>query len=206
MPWEEPGLLPDKTDKPDNVAEAAPPFESAASPGPVGPATPVGSRPGMNLFWWLSFAVLAIDQGSKALVRQYLHEFDSVTIIPNLVDFTHVQNNCVAFGILSDSHVPFKSGVTSALAVVALIGIWLYARHVRREEWLARWGLSLILGGAVGNLIDRLRVGAVVDFVDVYWRTWHFWAFNVADASITIGAILVFLDLLLVPRHASDPV
>lgn len=71
---------------------------------------------------------------------------------------------------------------------------------------MARIGLSLILGGAVGNLIDRLRVGYVDDFVDVYFRGWHFWAFNVADASITIGAILVFLDLLLVARHASDSV
>jgi signal peptidase II len=90
--------------------------------------------------------------------------------------------------------------------MVALVGIGFYARHIRREEWAARLGLSLILGGAVGNLIDRLRVGYVVDFVDAYVRDWHFWAFNVADASITIGAILVFLDLLLVSRHASDSV
>ena len=74
-----------------------------------------------------------------------------------------------------------------------------------KSGWRAS-GLSLILGGAVGNLIDRLRQGYVVDFVDVYWRGWHFWAFNVADASITIGAMLVFLDLLLVTRHASHSV
>ena len=71
---------------------------------------------------------------------------------------------------------------------------------------MARLGLSIILGGALGNLIDRVRLGYVTDFVDAYWGTWHFWAFNVADASITIGAILVFADLLLVSRHASHPV
>jgi signal peptidase II len=64
----------------------------------------------------------------------------------------------------------------------------------------------MILGGALGNLLDRVRVGYVLDYVDVAWRGWHFWAFNVADASITIGAILVFLDLLLVTRHAPHSV
>lgn len=177
-----------------------------AVPGSVS-STPPGAVPrGIHLFWWVSLAVLVFDQISKALVRLYLTPFDSVQIVTNLVDFTHVENKGVAFGLLNDANLPFKGGLTSALAVVALIGITLYARHIRREEWVARLGLSLILGGAVGNLIDRVRVGYVVDFVDVYWRTWHFWAFNVADASITIGAILVFLDLLLVPRHASDSV
>ena len=71
---------------------------------------------------------------------------------------------------------------------------------------VARLGLACILGGAVGNLIDRVRQGYVLDFVDVYWKAWHFWAFNVADAAITIGAILVFVDLLLVKSHASDSV
>jgi signal peptidase II len=114
----------------------------------------------------------------------------------------------VAFGLLNDAPIGLraKAAVTTALAALALAGIGLYARHVRLEERLARTGLSLILGGAVGNLIDRLVRGYVIDFVDVYWRGWHFWAFNVADASITIGAALVFLDLLVVSRHASNTV
>jgi signal peptidase II len=81
-----------------------------------------------------------------------------------------------------------------------------YARHVRYEERLARLGLSLILAGAGGNLIDRFTLGFVVDFVDFYWNTWHFWAFNVADAAISVGAVLVFADLLIVRRDASDSV
>jgi signal peptidase II len=182
------------------------PTVDADLPGTV-PAAPAAIAPGgIHLFWWVSLAVLALDQISKALVRTHLPEFDSVSIVTNLIDFTHVENKGVAFGLLNDAPLPFKSGFTSALALVALVGIGLYAKHLRKEEWVARLGLSLILGGAVGNLIDRLRVGYVVDFVDVYWRTWHFWAFNAADASITIGAFLVFLDLLLVSRHASDSV
>ena len=71
---------------------------------------------------------------------------------------------------------------------------------------MARLGLSLILGGAIGNLIDRLRQGYVIDFVDVYWGDWHFWAFNVADAAISVGATLVFIEVLFFNRHASHPV
>jgi signal peptidase II len=77
---------------------------------------------------------------------------------------------------------------------------------LQQREWVARIGLACILGGAIGNLIDRVRQGYVLDFVDVYWGTWHFWAFNVADAAISIGAVLVFVDLLLVRSHASDSV
>ena len=80
--------------------------------------------------------------------------------------------------------------------MLALAGITYYARHLRPHEWLARAGLSLILGGAIGNLVDRVTMGYVLDFVDVYWGDWHFWAFNVADASISVGAVLVFVDLL----------
>jgi len=133
---------------------------------------------------------------------------DTTTIIPGLLDFIHVRNSGVAFGILNEARMPerLKSILTTALATCALLGIGLYARHIRQHEKLARVGLSLILGGAIGNLIDRVRVGYVLDYVDVYWRGWHFWAFNIADASITIGAILVFVDLLLVTPHASHSV
>ena len=75
-----------------------------------------------------------------------------------------------------------------------------------REQWLARTGLALILGGAAGNLIDRVALGYVIDFVDVYWSTWHFWAFNVADAAISVGVALMVIDMLGVgSRPASKP-
>ena len=170
------------------------------------PAAPdMPTRFGLSL--WLCGAVIAIDQVCKAWIRSRLAPFESRTIVPGLVDFIHVQNKGVAFGILNDydMNLRLKAMLTTALAGLALLGIAFYARQVHRHEKLARVGLSLILGGAIGNLIDRLRVGYVLDYVDMYWRGWHFWAFNVADASISIGAVLVFLDLLLVTRHASHP-
>jgi len=186
------------------------PGEDSALPVPptAGPADTAATRSLGRLYWWLCLIVIVVDQTTKALVYSWLPVFDSTSIVPGLVDFTHVQNKGVAFGLLNDAPIGLraKAAVTTALAALALAGIGLYARHVRPEERLARAGLSLILGGAVGNLIDRLIRGYVIDFVDVYWRGWHFWAFNVADASITIGAALVFLDLLVVSRHASNTV
>ena len=165
----------------------------------------VRTRFGLSL--WLCAVIIAADQLTKALIRASLAPFESRVIIPGLLDFIHVRNAGVAFGILNESPMndQLKAVLTTALAGLALVGIAFYARHVHHHEKLARIGLSLILGGAVGNLIDRLRLGYVLDYVDVYWQGWHFWAFNIADASITIGAVLVFLDLLLVNRHASHP-
>jgi signal peptidase II len=132
--------------------------------------------------------------------------FETRPLVSGLVDLVHVRNEGVAFGLLNNLDMRYKWALTTALAMAALLGIAYYANHVRREEWLARLGLSMILGGAIGNLIDRALHGYVLDFVDVYWGTWHFWAFNVADASISVGAILVFADLLLVKPHASNSV
>jgi signal peptidase II len=93
------------------------------------------------------------------------------------------------------------------IATLALIAISLYGRQLGTHEKLSRYGLALIVGGAFGNLIDRAIAGYVVDFVDVYWGEAHFWAFNVADAAITIGAILVLLEMIGIGRqHASHPV
>ena len=153
-------------------------------------------------FWALSLAVLVLDQVTKALVIRWVPMYDNRIVVPGLVDVVHVQNAGVAFGLFNDFNHPLRGLVTIALACAALVGISYYARHLKPEERLARVGLSLILGGAIGNLMDRIRQGFVTDFIDVYWRDWHFWAFNAADAAITIGAILIFLELILSGRHA----
>ena len=185
--------------------------DAHVAPGPshVAPDTAhvaPGTTHRARLFWWVTLAVIVFDQITKEIVVRLLPLYESQTVIPGLVDFVHVRNAGVAFGLLNDIEHPQRALMTSALALVALAGIAFYARHIRHDERLARVGLSLILGGAVGNLIDRLRHAYVIDFVDVYFRGWHFWAFNVADGAITIGAIFVFLDLLLGSRHASNPV
>ena len=178
--------------------------ESVEVQAPSGPeAVTIGRVP---RYWWATIGIVVADQVTKAMVSAALGLYDSTTVIPGLLDLVHVRNEGVAFGLLNSTDLPYKTAITTILAVTALAGIALYARHLRDREWVARLGLACILGGAVGNLIDRVRQGYVLDFVDVYWKAWHFWAFNVADAAITIGAILVFVDLLLVRSHASDSV
>ena len=203
-------MLPPADESPAGVPTGAG-AEPVPAPHAAPPLPPLVAERGLaafRLYWWVSFVVVIVDQVAKALVRATLPLYDSHEVVPGLIDFTHVRNAGVAFGFLNDLAEDGRAQtvMTTALAALALLGIGFYARHVRREERAARIGLSLILGGAIGNLTDRLRVGYVVDFVDVYWRNWHFWAFNVADACITIGAVLIFFDLLLVSRHASHTV
>jgi len=151
--------------------------------------------------------IIILDQLTKFAVRAVLPLHDSRRIIPNLLDFTHVQNTGAAFGLMNAAEFPYKSAVMILVATLALVAISLYARQLGNEERLSRYGLALILGGAFGNLIDRAVSGYVVDFVDVYWGDAHFWAFNLADAAITIGAVLVLLEMLgFGRRHASHTV
>jgi signal peptidase II len=146
-------------------------------------------------------SIVVLDQLTKMIVRATLPLTGHITVIPNLLDITHVQNTGAAFGLLNAADFPYKSGVMIVVAALALVAISLYARQLGSHERLSRYGLALILGGAFGNLIDRTLSGYVVDFVDVYWGEAHFWAFNVADAAITIGAVLVLLEMLGVGRH-----
>jgi signal peptidase II len=89
------------------------------------------------------------------------------------------------------------------IAATAMISVGIYAASLARHQIVARIGLALIIGGAAGNLIDRVVAGSVVDFVDVYWRTWHFWVFNIADSAISIGVTVMILDMLGLGTHVS---
>lgn len=156
---------------------------------------------------WVVLLIVVLDQVTKAIVHATLPLYDSLTVIPGLVDLVHVRNEGVAFGLLNNIDIPYKAALTTAMAGLALAVIGYYfSTQLQPHERLARYGLATIGGGAIGNVIDRMRQGYVLDFVDVYWGDWHFWAFNVADSAITIGAILVFADLLLVKRHVPDSV
>lgn len=150
--------------------------------------------------------IVVLDQATKAMIGASIPMYESVTIIPGLLDFTHVRNTGAAFGLLNTTDLPMKSFVMILMAIVAIVAIGAYGATLRADENIARAGLSLVLGGALGNLIDRARLGYVLDFVDVYSGNWHFWAFNVADAAISVGAVLVIVDLLGLRRHASNPV
>jgi signal peptidase II len=151
----------------------------------------------------VSVLIVVADQITKAVIQKAVPLYSSVTVVPGFIDLTHVQNTGTAFGMLNATHFPYKEGVLALVAASALVAVWLYAASLADDQFVARLGLALILGGAAGNLIDRIASGAVVDFVDVYWRAWHFWAFNVADAAITVGVAAVILDMLVVDTHVS---
>ena len=152
--------------------------------------------------------MVILDQITKALIRPALALHESVVVIPGFVDFTRVHNTGAAFGMLNSAEFPFKTVVLSLVALIALGGVAWYAATVPLGDRLARLGMAGVLGGAIGNLIDRASAGYVLDFVDAYWDGWHFWAFNVADAAITFGVIFMILDILGLGKRsrASNPV
>jgi signal peptidase II len=183
-----------------------------APPPAASPAAPGGGRSAFPQPVEIAIAltIVVLDQVTKYLVRSQMALWDHREIIPGFMNLVHVQNTGAAFGLLNNVDFAYKPVVMIAIALLALVAIAAYATQLGFHERAARFGLAFILGGAVGNLIDRAFVGYVVDFIDVYWGTVHFWAFNVADAAITVGAILVILDMFGLGRqrhhHAPDPV
>jgi len=154
------------------------------------------ARYSRQLDLWIALSVVIVDQIVKAIVRRHIALNESIAVIPGFFDLTRVHNTGTAFGFMNATDFPFKTVILACVAIGALAALAVYAATLPAGQWLARIGLALILGGAAGNLIDRIMEGYVVDFVDLYWSGWHFWAFNVADASITVGVALMILDLL----------
>ena len=150
--------------------------------------------------------IVALDQLTKWLVRVRVPLYSSVEVIPNFLDITHVRNTGTAFGFLDSVTFPGKTLAIGIVAMCALIAVAVYAGTIASQQIMARVGMALIIGGAAGNLIDRLLVGSVVDFVDAYWGGFHFWAFNVADSAISVGVALMILDMIRTGTHASSPV
>ena len=183
--------------------------ETPDAPAPT-PATPAADSPrgfARPFEIGVMAVIVVLDQLTKVLVRQSIALGESRTIIPGFLDLTHVQNTGAAFGLLNSVDFPYKPWVMIAVASIALVAIAAYGTQLGFHDRVARLGLALILGGAFGNLLDRAFVGHVTDFVDVYWGYSHFWAFNVADAAINVGAALVLLDMIgLGRRHASHTV
>ena len=160
-------------------------------------------NPKRRLELWLPIVIVLVDQLTKLLVRRTLPIHGEMPIVPGLVNLTHVQNTGAAFGFLNASEFPMKTVLIVAIATIALVAVGFYSASLAHQKVAARIGLALIIGGAAGNLLDRVIVGSVVDFVDVYWRSWHFWAFNVADSAITVGVTIMILDMLGLGTHVS---
>jgi len=146
----------------------------------------------VSRFLWVSLCVLVLDQLSKLWVLGNFREYEVVEVWP-VFNLTLVYNRGAAFSFLADAggwqHYLF---VGLALVVSLVLLIWLARLDASRR--IEAWGLSLILGGAVGNLVDRLRLGKVVDFLQWHWDQHYFPSFNLADAAITLGVVLLLLD------------
>ena len=139
-----------------------------------------------GLLFGSAAALLLLDQATKWLVMAHIPEHRAVPVIPGFFDLVNIRNRGAAFGFLNRSDIEWQFWLFLGATLVAVWAISVLARHTRQPLMLV--GLGFILGGALGNLIDRLRFRAVVDFLDVYWRGWHWPAFNVADMGICVGA------------------
>jgi signal peptidase II len=143
--------------------------------------------------------VLVLDQATKLYVDANFELYESVPVIKGWFHLTYIRNQGAAFGILSSGawRVPFFITV----ALVALTAIIWYLRSLRDDQKLAAFALALIFSGALGNLIDRIRLGEVIDFLDVFWRHHHWPAFNVADSAICVGVGLLIWEMWLEERR-----
>ena len=148
-----------------------------------------------NKYLWvgsIAGVVLLLDQVTKFLVLRHIRMFEVITVIPGFFNFTYVRNRGAAFGMLAGAPGIWRSAFFIVVTVIAVAAIVLLIR--KTSERLLVAAFSLIAGGALGNLIDRVRLGEVVDFIDVYWGRYHWPAFNVADSLVCVGtAILVWV-------------
>ena len=150
-------------------------------------------------------AIVVLDQVTKAIALQQLAPGVAFPVIDGVLSLTLVMNTGLAFGLLAGLPATWRWLVALSSIVALIVLARVAARVLAGGGWPARLSVALIFGGAVGNLIDRARFGAVVDFVDAHYRGYHWPAFNVADSGITIGVVLLALHLMLAPSgHEAD--
>ena len=151
---------------------------------------------------WLLLSALVVlaDQLSKSYITSHYGEFEFTTVLP-ILDITRMHNVGAAFSFLATAS-GWQRWLFISLAVTVSIGIVVWLYRMPRSQGLLACGLALVLGGAIGNVIDRIRLGAVVDFIHFHWDRAYFPAFNIADSAITVGAACLILDALLEPKRA----
>ena len=153
---------------------------------------------------WPLFAIVTLigliaDQATKIAIDRSMRLFDSIPIVEGFFNLTYVRNKGAAFSFLS--HASWRLPFFICVSIIAAIVILIAFRKLRDDQRLAQLSLAMIFSGALGNLIDRIRLGEVIDFLDAYWRTHHWPAFNVADSLICVGVFLLAIDMLLEERR-----
>lgn len=152
------------------------------------------------VFGWLA-VVTGLDQLTKFMVLAGLRLYEAIPVIPGFFNLTFITNTGAAFGLLAGEQTLLRQVFFIAVAMAALLVLFFSYRHLHGQSRLFVHAIGMIAGGAVGNLIDRLRFGHVVDFLDFYVKGYHWPAFNVADSAITIGVGLFILGSLLAPAE-----
>jgi signal peptidase II len=150
------------------------------------------------IYLWLSAAVIALDQLSKAVIERSLGLYQSIAVLP-VLEITRLHNTGAAFSFLADA-AGWQRWLFTALAFIVSAALVIWLRRIDRGARVLASAVALILGGALGNVVDRVRLGHVIDFVHAHWGEHYFPAFNIADSAITIGAALLLLDAWLEPR------
>jgi signal peptidase II len=146
----------------------------------------------------IALAVFLLDRITKIFIRSHVGEYDSIPVIAGWFRIVHTENPGAAFGLLADASPAWRmvALIGVSLMVLVFVANALFARRSSFTGTATRFGLGFILGGAIGNLYDRVAVGTVTDFLEIYNGTWSFPAFNVADSAITVGSVLLLIELL----------
>jgi signal peptidase II len=156
------------------------------------------AQKGLGKIFWITISIfLFLDQITKLLIVSFISINESIPIIKNFFDITHIRNPGVAFGLFSQTEMKYKTFIMSFLTILSIVVIISFLIMVGKSNRIFSFSLYLIMAGALGNLIDRLtRSGTVIDFIDVHYYNLHWPSFNIADSSITVGVILLIFDTI----------
>lgn len=160
-----------------------------------------------GLIWKLAYlgmsaALFLVDQATKAWAVRRLRFGDDISVIPGFLNFIYAQNTGVAFSMLDDHGSSGRWGLSAVALIAGTLVLYFFWRTPRSDDRVLG-GLALLLAGIAGNVTDRLRLGFVVDFIDVQFGSWHYPTFNVADIAICVGAGLLILDMFMTKKKAA---
>jgi signal peptidase II len=157
-----------------------------------------------TLYLLIALAVVLLDRWTKHMVARHIRLYAHIQVIPGFFRLTHTENTGAAFSLFADSNAPWKTGLLIAFSVIALVVVSVLLWKNHHAHMVTGIGLALIMGGAVGNLWDRLAHGRVVDFLLFYVKRYQWPVFNLADSAIVVGAGLLVLEILFHRSSASE--
>ncbi len=164
------------------------------------------SKGRMALLALVAVGTIVLDQVTKTYIVDTMRLHESIQVIPDFFSITYIRNPGAAFGLLASSSAGFRMLFFAITSIGALILLSAILLRLPKEDWLGQFSIAAILGGAVGNLLDRLRLGEVIDFLDFYVKGYHWPAFNVADSAISVGVFFLVLHFAFEKQEVTPPV